>query len=100
MANSPRDGGAPGTPRGGARRVLVVDDNLDAAELLAQSLQLLGHQAWVANDGAAALELMRSLRPDVALVDLGLPVMDGYELAEQIRREPDLAALRLIALTG
>jgi CheY-like chemotaxis protein len=86
--------------RAGARRIVVVDDNLDAAELLAYSLKVLGHETWVAHDGAAALELVRTVRPDVALVDLGLRIMDGYELAEQIRLEPELADLRLIALTG
>jgi CheY-like chemotaxis protein len=81
-------------------RVVVVDDNLDAAEMLAHSLKMLGHQTWIAHDGVAGLALLREVKPDVALVDLGLPVMDGYELAAQIRLEPALATLRLWALTG
>ncbi len=92
--------GASDGARPPGRRIVVVDDNLDAAEMLARSLELLGHQTWVAHDGAAGLALLREVCPDVALVDLGLPIMDGYELAEHIRREPALAALRLFALTG
>src|SRR5690606_13154016 len=87
-------------PREAGRRVVLVDDNVDAAEILAQSLTLLGHTTWVAHDGASALALLREVKPDVALVDLGLPVMDGYELASHVTRDPALTALRLIALTG
>jgi PAS domain S-box-containing protein len=84
----------------GALRVLVVDDNLDAAELLATSVQMMGHLARVAHDGPAGLRIAAELRPDVALLDIGLPVMDGYELARHLRALPGLASIRLIAVTG
>lgn len=81
-----------------ALRVLVVDDNEDAAFLLQRALRRRGHEATVAYDGPSALELARRESPDVALLDLGLPVMDGLELATRIReRHP--AAL-LVAVTG
>jgi PAS domain S-box-containing protein len=86
--------------RPGALRVLVVDDNADAADLLATSVELMGHVARVAHDGPAGLRIAAQFRPDVALLDIGLPVMDGYELARHLRALPDLAALRLIAVTG
>jgi PAS domain S-box-containing protein len=84
----------------GALRVLVVDDNLDAAELLATSVQMMGHLARVAHDGPAGLRIAAELRPDVALLDIGLPVMDGYELARHLRELPGLESIRLIAVTG
>ena len=84
----------------GGRALLVVDDNRDAAELLADSLRSLGHVVRVATDGPSALELVRQYTPDVALLDLGLPVMDGFELAERLRREPELKAMGLVAITG
>ncbi len=93
-ASAPR----PVAPAG--RRVLVVDDNEDAAELLAELLASYGHEVRVAHDGPSALTLARAFRPEVALVDIGLPVMDGYELGARLRAEPALAGLRLVALTG
>jgi PAS domain S-box-containing protein len=83
-----------------ALRILIVDDNADAAELLATSVQLMGHVAGVANDGPTALQIAAGFHPDVALLDIGLPVMDGYELARHLRELPGLEALRLIAVTG
>jgi PAS domain S-box-containing protein len=83
-----------------AVRVLVVDDNLDAAELLATSVQMMGHAARVAHDGPAGLRIAAEFRPDVALIDIGLPVMDGYELARHLRALPGLESVRLIAVTG
>jgi PAS domain S-box-containing protein len=82
------------------KRVLVVDDNVDAAQSLQDFLTRLGHEAAVAHDGVAALELARSFRPDVALLDIGLPVMDGYELARRLREQRGPGELRLIAITG
>jgi signal transduction histidine kinase len=87
-------------PWPGALRVLVVDDNLDAAELLATTVQMMGHAARVAHDGPAGLRLAADFRPDVALLDIGLPVMDGYELARHLRALPGLESIRLIAVTG
>jgi two-component system CheB/CheR fusion protein len=81
-------------------RVLVVEDNADAAEGLRMLLELAGHEVLVAHDGAAALETARNEEPDLMLVDIGLPGIDGYEVARRIRREPSLRHLVLIALTG
>jgi signal transduction histidine kinase/DNA-binding response OmpR family regulator len=83
------------------RRILVVDDNADAARLLADALEIVGHETRVAFDGPGALDAAAEFQPDAALLDLGLPLMDGYELAGQIaaaavgRRKP-----LLVAVTG
>jgi PAS domain S-box-containing protein len=87
-------------PRGAARKVLIVDDNEDAAEMLAETLRVTGHDTRVAHDAPAALRLAASFRPDVALLDIGLPVMDGYELARRLRELEGLAGIRLVAVTG
>jgi PAS domain S-box-containing protein len=81
-------------------RVLVVDDNVDAAQMLHEFLESLGHEAMVAYDGATALEVAGRFKPDVAVLDIGLPVMDGYELAVELRGRFGRAELRLIAVTG
>jgi signal transduction histidine kinase/ActR/RegA family two-component response regulator len=81
-------------------KVLVVDDNTDAAESLAVLLRLQGHSVRVAHDGPAALELAGSDPPEVAFLDIGMPHMDGLELARRFRNDPRLAGVRLIALTG
>jgi signal transduction histidine kinase/ActR/RegA family two-component response regulator len=81
-------------------RILVVDDNEDAAETMAEALRELGHEVRTAQDGGAALVCLESFTPEVAILDIGLPVMDGYELARQIRLQERLAGTRLIALTG
>ncbi len=86
--------------RPNALRVLVVDDNLDAAELLAESVRIMGHIPQMAHDGPAGLRIGAEFRPDVALLDIGLPVMDGYELARHLRALPGLELVRLIAVTG
>jgi len=86
------------TPAGA--RVLVVDDNEDAAEMLAAVLELRGCTVAVAHDGPAALELAATQSFDAGLLDVGLPVMDGYELAGRLRELPHLAGIRLIAVTG
>ena len=83
-----------------SRRVLIVDDNADAADSLALLLKFEGHEAHVVYSGEEALASMASFKPDVALLDIGLPGMNGYELARQIRKMPQLERLRLIALTG
>ena len=80
-------------------RILIVDDNVDAAEMLSDLLTDAGHETRVAFDGPSALAVVRDFTPDLAILDIGLPVMDGYELAAELRaRLP--AAPRLIALTG
>ena len=81
------------------RAVMLVDDNRDAADLLGEVLRLRGHHVEIAYDGPGALQLARGFAPEVAVIDIGLPVMDGYELAEHLR-EHGLAACRFIALTG
>src|SRR5437870_4566230 len=81
-------------------RVLVVDDNHDAADVLAQLVASWGCGTEVAYDGIAALEAAKKHPVDVALIDLGLPGMDGYQLALRLRRLPDLQTIKLIAVTG
>jgi signal transduction histidine kinase/DNA-binding response OmpR family regulator len=81
-------------------RVLVVDDNADAAESVALFLRLEGHEAITAMDGLQAIELCRSFAPDVVVIDIGLPGLNGYELAQQLRASPESARMHLIALTG
>ena len=82
------------------RRVLLVDDQRDARELYGMVLEAEGHEVQIAEDGPSALALLRHLRPDVAVIDIGLPGMDGYELARRIRAEPEGRHVTLIALTG
>jgi PAS domain S-box-containing protein len=83
------------------KRVLVVDDNVDAADLLSEALEGLGYQTRTAYDGPSALEAAATFDPDIALLDIGLPAMDGYELARRLRGHPPSdKPLRLIALTG
>jgi len=82
------------------RRVLVIEDNVDAAETLGEMLRLWGHEVAVAHDGWAGVEKARTFGPDVVLCDIGLPVMDGYQVARAIRNDPALAPTFLVALTG
>ncbi len=83
-----------------AGRILVVDDNVDAGELLAELLRTVGYDVTFHSDGMAALEAIAVAHPDVAVLDIGLPGLDGYELARRLRADPSLQHLRLIALTG
>jgi PAS domain S-box-containing protein len=83
-----------------AKVVLVVDDNVDAAEMLSAALALHGCQVHVAHDGPDAMRVSRDRTFDAALLDIGLPVMDGYELAARLRELPNFATARLIAVTG
>lgn len=110
MLNTPEDSALPtvpepegavpaaGTPA--ARRVLIVDDNIDSADSLAMLLQLGGHDVHVAYDGLQALDLAARLQPQVLLLDLGLPGLDGCELCRRIRQQPWSAQALLIAVTG
>jgi CheY-like chemotaxis protein/anti-sigma regulatory factor (Ser/Thr protein kinase) len=94
---------APAVPlpaSGVRRRVLVVDDNADAAETIASLLRLEGHRVETALDGAVALHVAEALQPDIAFIDLNMPVMDGYELARRLRALPCGRDARLVALTG
>jgi CheY-like chemotaxis protein len=90
---------APATRLGG-QRILVVDDNVDSAESLSELLRCLGADVLTAHDGPAALECVRTHKPSAAVLDIGMPGMDGYEVARRVRAGPDGAALTLIALTG
>lgn len=90
----------PKAPPAPSLRVLVVDDNEDAAEMLVEALGMLGYGTRAAHDGPEALRIAPEFAPDVALLDLGLPVMDGYELARRLRSAPGGDRLRLIAVTG
>jgi PAS domain S-box-containing protein len=83
-----------------ARRVLVVDDNTDGAEVLSDFLANAGHQVRIANDPSQALSLVGVFRPEIAILDIGLPVMDGYALAHELRNRMGEASPILIALTG
>lgn len=82
------------------RRVLVVDDNIDAAETSADLLQLYGHEVRAAHDGLSALKIAFEWQPAVVLLDIGLPGMDGFEVARRIRAQPLLANVVLVAITG
>jgi PAS domain S-box-containing protein len=102
-AEATRDEGA--TPRmplaaGHGQRVLVVDDNADAADMLGLALRAQGHDVVVAHDPVAALKAVDDFEPDVAVLDIGLPAMDGYELAGHLRARLGAKPCRLIALTG
>jgi signal transduction histidine kinase/CheY-like chemotaxis protein len=99
QSSSPRAADpAPAPPE--RRRVLIADDNRDAAESLALLLELSGHEVRIAHLGRAALSLAQTFRPDVALLDIGMPDLSGYEVARALRQEPWATALQLIALTG
>jgi PAS domain S-box-containing protein len=87
-------------PREARRRVLLVEDNADAAFSLREVLELGRHEVEVARDGPGALEKARAFRPDVVLCDIGLPGMDGYDVARAFRSDPQLEGTPLVALTG
>jgi PAS domain S-box-containing protein len=83
-----------------APRILIVDDNHDAAEMLGEVLRARGYETRIAHDGPEALRVATAFKPEAAFLDIGLPVMDGYELASRLRELPGLSTLRLIAVTG
>jgi CheY-like chemotaxis protein len=82
------------------RRVLIVDDIPDITTMLCELVTLLGHEARVANHGDEALVLAREFHPDLVLLDLGMPDVDGFDVARRLRAEPDGAAIELIAMSG
>ena len=99
VEHAPEDLPPPEAARG-AVRVLLVDDNVDAAASLSLLLQLGGHTTQVAHSGIEALRLVAEFKPEIVLLDLGLPGMDGYEVARTIRSRPELGRLFLVAVTG
>jgi len=102
-ASASVDAAATAETAGGAGRplrVLVVDDNVDAADTLGMLLEAGGHLVDVEHDSHRALERARQRRPDVALLDIGLPEMDGNELARRLRADPQTRAIALVAVTG
>jgi CheY-like chemotaxis protein len=82
------------------RRIIVVDDNVDTAQALVRLLKRAGHELYIAHDGYAALEKARACSPEVVLLDIGLPEMDGYEVAARMREEPRCANALIVALSG
>lgn len=91
-----RGSSEPVTPR----RILLVDDNADALTTLSQALRLVGFSVEIAGDGPAALELAQGFRPELAVLDIGLPGMDGYQLAGELRKSLGNVRPKLVALTG
>ena len=81
-------------------RILVVDDNADAADSLAMLLQLAEHETVTAYSGPEAIEVARRVKPHAVFLDIGLPGMNGYEVAKVLRADPECAAMALVALTG
>jgi PAS domain S-box-containing protein len=90
----------PARPQGGSLRVLVVDDNVDTADSLAMLLRFYGHEVRAVHTGPRALQAARADAPDVILLDIGLPGMDGYEVARRLREQQGSGKVRLIAMTG
>ncbi|MED5619967.1 response regulator [Ideonella sp. BN130291] len=90
-------GAAPGAV---ARRVLVVDDNRDAADTLALLLELMGHEIRTAHDGPQALQAAEQFQPEIVLLDIGLPGMNGYEVCRKLRQQPWGRVATVVALTG
>jgi CheY-like chemotaxis protein len=82
------------------RRILIADDNRDSAETLAALLRMEGHEVTSVHDGPVALSIFAELKPDVALLDIGMPGLTGYEVARKMRQSTQRASLTLIAITG
>jgi CheY-like chemotaxis protein len=98
--NPPSNEPAPVPTKGESKRVLVVDDNEDAAASLAMLLEMEGHATQVAENGLRAIQLLGEFYPDAVVLDIGLPGMDGYEVARNIRKTRSGQKLLLVALTG
>jgi PAS domain S-box-containing protein len=87
-------------PASGGRRILLVDDNVDAMEMMAFLLAEMGYEAHTTADAGNLVQMALELRPDVIVLDIGLPGVDGYELARMLKQHPQLASIRLVAHTG
>ena len=99
-AEKPAAQPVPRERRARPRRVLIIEDSTDAREMMRLMLELAGHVVYGAADGTKGLELVNVLRPDVGIIDISLPIMDGYEVAKRIREEPHGRHMLLLALTG
>jgi CheY-like chemotaxis protein len=82
------------------RRIVIADDNDDSAQSFAMLLSFSGHEVRIAHDGPEALNALRDFRPDIAFLDIGMPGLTGYEVAQAVRAEPWGRDVRLIAVTG
>ena len=100
QASRPKVDDAPAARASASRKVLIADDNRDAADSLAVLLRMDGHEVAVAYDGPQALALLAHVQPEVALLDIGMPGLDGYEVARRVRQGPLGRAITLIAVTG
>jgi two-component system CheB/CheR fusion protein len=89
-----------GKRRHKACRIVLVDDQQDSREMLRDLLESFDHEVYDGADGASAIQLITEHKPDVAFIDIGLPVLNGFEVAQQIRKRPELSAVRLVALSG
>jgi two-component system CheB/CheR fusion protein len=87
-------------PKGPLARVLIVEDNIDSGDSLSLLLRLHGHEVLVARTGPSALEAAPAFQPNVVLLDIGLPGMDGYQVAQHLREKPEFKDVLLCALTG
>ena len=99
-AEGKRSDGPHPTPTLPRRRVLVVDDNVDAADTLAMLLRLKGQEVRVVHDGPSSLEAARQFQPNLVLLDIGMPGLDGYEVCRRLRQEPDTQKALVVAMTG
>jgi CheY-like chemotaxis protein len=99
-AAPPRPAPEPAAPRGAARRILIADDNRDAAESMALVLRMLGHDVRSVHDGSEAVRTAEAFAPEVVLLDIGMPLMNGYDAARAMRAAPWGQEMFLVALTG
>ena len=99
-STAPDERPEPSMPAGASRRVLVVDDNVDAANSIANVLELLGHKVQCVYDGPSALSAVDGFRPQIVVLDIGLPGMDGYEVARRLRARPEFKGVPIVAVTG
>ncbi|HEV7282401.1 MAG TPA: PAS domain S-box protein [Pirellulaceae bacterium] len=99
--SAPKAGGGKGIDATGAYRILIVDDNVAAAKMLSMLIARLGdHEVFLTHDGPSALAAAKELSPDIILLDIGLPRMDGYEVAHRLRQQPEFERTLVVALTG
>jgi CheY-like chemotaxis protein len=96
---SPADGDTPAASSA-KRRILIVDDNKDSADSLALLLEITGNKTYMAHDGVEAFEAIEKHRPEVVLLDIGLPKLDGHEVCRRVREQPWGKDIMVIALTG